>query len=167
MIEKEQKFLFTAEIFPEGFERTLILQGYFAKDKGNQCRVRIQRFKDCFKSFLTLKKDIDSGLIERKEYEIEIDNDLAFEIMQDCQCMMIKERRFKDNISIDNYIQHSFLKIVEIEFKDVMEPIPDYCGKNVSKKCKNINYIVAKGMKKLYTNDFMIQYYKNISKWRV
>jgi len=127
MIEKERRFNLKSgtklkELITDA-ERSEILQGYFATEGNNHCRVRIQKCGDNLDCFVTLKsKTAEVGI--REEYEVRIDFRTALQIMESSVCVTTKTRYETDAYIIDVFGKCNYI-VVEIEDNKV---VPDFCG---------------------------------------
>lgn len=117
MIEKERRFIYNQDFIEDGFEKHVILQGYFAHTERNHCRVRIMSNKFGYlTSKLTLKSKTKEAT-ERVELEFDISLIDAFEIMNHCECVVIKNRYIcggSESLVIDDF-PDSQRTIVEVE----------------------------------------------------
>jgi len=117
VIEKERRFIYNQDFIEDGFEKHVILQGYFAHSENNHCRVRIMSNKFGYlTSKLTLKSKTKEAT-ERNEFEFDISLMSAFEIMKQCECVVMKNRYIcggNESLVIDDF-PDSQRTIVEVE----------------------------------------------------
>jgi len=117
VIEKERRFIYNQDFIEDGFEKHVILQGYFAHSENNHCRVRIMSNKFGYlTSKLTLKSKTKEAN-ERNEFEFDISLMNAFEIMKQCECVVMKNRYIRggnESLVIDDF-PDSQRTIVEVE----------------------------------------------------
>jgi CYTH domain-containing protein len=120
-------------------EKFIILQGYYANTNKNTCRVRIQKdINGVYTSFLTLKTTtLDVGI--RDEFEFKIDNDMAFEIMEKCNSVLLKKRCVSKNMAIDFLDCSSRIDKIFIEIEN-NDYIPSFCGEDVTRLNTSYEY---------------------------
>ena len=131
MLEKERKFILK-ELPKEGAVDCIkhIKQAYLFLDGPNHLRVRIQNDE----AFLTYKSII-SDLI-KKEYEYQIPMSDALELYEMTKIRVEKVRystTFKGNV-VDMDVYKDGRMVVEIEYEDELDELPDYCGEEVTGK---------------------------------
>lgn len=131
MLEKERKFILK-ELPKEGAVDCIkhIKQAYLFLDGPNHLRVRIQNDE----AFLTYKS-IVSDLI-KKEYEYQIPMSDALELYEMTKIRVEKVRystTFKGNV-VDMDLYKDGRMVVEIEYEDELDELPDYCGEEVTGK---------------------------------
>ena len=131
MIEKERKFILK-ELPKEGAVDCIkhIKQAYLFLDGPNHLRVRIQNDE----AFLTYKSII-SDLI-KKEYEYQIPMSDALELYEMTKIRVEKVRystTFNGNV-VDMDVYKDGRMVVEIEYEDELDELPDYCGEEVTGK---------------------------------
>lgn len=117
MIEKERRFIYNQDFIEDGFEKHVILQGYFASTENNHCRVRIMSNQFGYlTSKLTLKSKTKEAT-ERNEFEFDISLMNAFAILKRCECVVVKNRYIcggNESLVIDDF-PDSQRTIVEVE----------------------------------------------------
>lgn len=143
MIEKERKFLLKEmPVLGSYFkEPKMIQQGYLMLDEGRQLRIRIVNDYDCY---LTYKETITPEM--KREYEYKIAYEDAIIMYETCRFKLEKKRFttvYKEyHVDIDIY--PSGKQVVEIEYENELEEIPEYCGKEITGKKEYSNIWMAK-----------------------
>lgn len=131
MIEKERKFLlkFLPELGEYFKSPKNIKQGYLMVNDGKNLRIRIVNDKSCY---LCFKQDISKD--SKYEFEYLIPERDGKELYELAEFKLEKKRyitTFKyHKVEIDVY--PSGLGIVEIEFSEDLESLPEYCGEEVT-----------------------------------
>jgi CYTH domain-containing protein len=145
MIEKERKFLlkYLPQLGDYFKEPQFIKQGYLLFDKGKQLRIRIindNYYQLCF------KKKINQE--EKFEIELDVSRKEGSELYSMCECKLEKKRfkTFFHDYKVDIDIYPSGLSVVELEFNENLDKIPDYCGQEITgiKEYSNL-YLAKKG----------------------
>jgi CYTH domain-containing protein len=127
MIEQERKFLLLS--MPKTDSTIKIKQGYLMFDDNKHLRVRII---DDRKAYLTFKTIHTSKV--RTEYEYEIPLSDAIQMLNNCNCRLEKIRHktsFEGSI-VDIDIYPNGLSVVEIEYENELDKLPDYCGQEIT-----------------------------------
>lgn len=143
MIEKERKFILKRMPVLGDYFKTpkTIKQGYLMIEGTRQLRIRIVNDYDCF---ITYKETIDAQT--KREFEYTIAYEDAIIMYETCRYRLEKKRFttvYKD-YKIDIDIYPSGKQVVEVEYKDEMAEIPDYCGKEVTGNKEYSNVWIAK-----------------------
>lgn len=130
-IEKERKFLLEVGFYPKDliFHVREIEQFYLFIGKNDQLRIRVLDNKWAYIAY-----KYGQSSLERQEFEYEIPLEDARAMMALTKISLNKTRhtaKMGNNI-IDIDIYPDGLKIVEIEYKDELNSIPDFCGKEVT-----------------------------------
>ncbi len=116
---------------------------------GTQLRIRIYDDKS---AYICYKRNI-LGTVSRMEYEYKIPLEDAMEMWNDCVVRLEKTRhrlKYKGNdVDIDVYPDGTI--VIEVEFKNDSNEIPDYCGEEITndKKYSNINIALENSRKSL------------------
>lgn len=131
MLEKERKFILK-ELPKEGAVDCIkhIKQAYLFLDGPNHLRVRIQNDE----AFLTYKSIVSDFI--KKEYEYQIPMSDALELYEMTKIRVEKVRystKFKGNV-VDMDVYKDGRMVVEIEYEDELDELPDYCGEEVTGK---------------------------------
>jgi len=131
MLEKERKFILK-ELPKEGAVDCIkhIKQAYLFLDGPNHLRVRIQNDE----AFLTYKSIVSDFI--KKEYEYQIPMSDALELYEMTKIRVEKVRystTFKGNV-VDMDVYKDGRMVVEIEYEDELDELPDYCGEEVTGK---------------------------------
>lgn len=164
MIEKERRFIYNQDFIEDGFEKHVILQGYFAHTERNHCRVRIMSNKF---GYLTSKLTLKSKTKESTErVELEFDTSLidAFEIMKHCECVVIKNRYIcggNESLVIDDF-PDSQRTIVEVEGDVCDEVIANegMFGNEITDI--NVSYEEAKSLTDKYGIDKIVDTFRTL-----
>jgi len=127
-------------------EPVIIKQAYLLLQGPKHLRVRIIDDKT---AFMTYKEIVSS--VEKKEYEFPIPISEANELYENATHKLIKKRycsKFNDN-QVDIDVYPNGLQVVEIEFEEELNEIPDYCGEEVTgkKEYSNIGFALSGEMK--------------------
>lgn len=155
MVEKEKKFLL--KYMPElGSYLKLpknIKQGYLMTHDDKQLRVRITNdfhYEICYKQNISKE--------ERYEFEYIIPKEQGTKLYKLAEFKLEKKRftTLYKNYKVDIDIYPSGLSVVEIEFKDQFNEIPDYCGLEVTGQNKYSNIELAKTGKEIWNPDLII-----------
>jgi CYTH domain-containing protein len=143
MIERERKFLL--KYLPDLGEYfktpQKIKQGYLLTNKKKHLRIRITNEHFCH---ICYKQKISKET--RYEFEYLIPKEEGFKLY-DLAEFKLEKNRF---VTVYNYnkvdidVYPSGLAIVEIEFNDTLNSIPDYCGKEVTGIKEFSNIYLAK-----------------------
>lgn len=150
--EIERKFLLNIEEFLEGIHSGVIVpnkifticQGYMNRDIDKTIRIRMQTCLETLEmnSTLTIKgKSSEDGLI-RKEWEYNIRNEDAIEMMNLCSGIVKKNRYVVGRFEVDIFEEeHNVPHIVEIELSNTMETVelPCWVGQEVTGDPKYYN----------------------------
>lgn len=147
MIERERKFLLNPDWEKDVSEapRVTIQQGYLMLEENNQLRVRIITGREGDKrGYLCFKRC--NTAIERLEFEYQIPVVDAYALMQLAKIKLIKERISvkTDKYTIDVDFYPDGLVVVEVEFAEGVEYIPDICGKEITGVKEYSNIEIAK-----------------------
>lgn len=131
MLEKERKFILK-ELPKEGAVDCIkhIKQAYLFLDGPNHLRVRIQNDE----AFLTYKSIVSDFI--KKEYEYQIPMSDALELYGMTKIRVEKVRystTFNGNV-VDMDVYKDGRMVVEIEYEDELDELPDYCGEEVTGK---------------------------------
>lgn len=131
MLEKERKFILK-ELPKEGAVDCIkhIKQAYLFLDGPNHLRVRIQNDE----AFLTYKSIVSDFI--KKEYEYQIPMSDALELYEMTKIRVEKVRystTFNGNV-VDMDVYKDGRMVVEIEYEDELDELPDYCGEEVTGK---------------------------------
>jgi len=131
MLEKERKFILK-ELPKEGAVDCIknIKQAYLFLDGPNHLRVRIQNDE----AFLTYKSIVSDFI--KKEYEYQIPMSDALELYEMTKIRVEKVRystKFNGNV-VDMDVYKDGRMVVEIEYEDELDELPDYCGEEVTGK---------------------------------
>ena len=157
--EVERKFLLDVSRFEQLIQSGLlvpekklsILQGYLSVDPERTVRVRItettdelsfvSRLKRYFfgsstktNSFLTIKSKSTPDGLSRNEWEYQIDNLEAVEMISNCIGVISKERFVIGRFEVDFFRNVDVPAVVELELKDESEivDIPEWVGVEVT-----------------------------------
>ena len=144
MIEIERKFLLKNTNFKkEAFDQHHIKQGFLSTHKKRTVRVRIQDDQ----AFLTVKGQSSKDGLMRFEWEREIGNKEAENLLKLCKNSIIDKVRYK--VKVDNHVfevdeffgDNEGLLIAEVELNSIDETFskPNWLGKEVTGKKKYYN----------------------------
>lgn len=145
MIEIERKFKVRSEIFKTQAKRSFFIkQGFLNSDKNRVVRVRLSDGK----GWLTIKGKSSKDGMERFEWEKEISENDAEELLNICELPLIEKRRFL--VEHENHIfevdefygDNEGLVIAELELsnKDEKVNLPPWIGEEVTGE---VNYYNA------------------------
>ena len=158
MQEIERKFLVTSEAFKsEAHKRTRIVQGFLNTNPERIVRVRIQGND----GFITIKGKSNKSGLSRFEWEKQISQAEAEELLHLCEPGIIEKTRyevFSDNhtFEVDDFMaENEGLIIAEIELGSENEPFskPEWLGKEVTGEVKYYNSKLSKNPFKNWTNE--------------
>lgn len=158
MQEIERKFLVTSEAFKsEAHKRTRIVQGFLNTNPERIVRVRIQGND----GFITIKGKSNKSGLSRFEWEKQISQAEAEELLHLCEPGIIEKTRyevFSDNhtFEVDDFMaENEGLIIAEIELSSENEPFskPEWLGKEVTGEVKYYNSKLSKNPFKNWTNE--------------
>lgn len=138
--EKERKFLLKNPDIIIDCKNQIISQGYLMLEGDKQLRIRVI---NNYNAYLTYKKE---HTLFRDEYEYAIPLQDGLELLASTNIKLMKRRYtiFKNkeyDIIVDVY--DSGLAVVEIEFENEIENIPDYCGEEITGKPEYSNIQIA------------------------
>jgi len=158
MQEIERKFLVTSETFKsEAHKRTRIVQGFLNTNPERTVRVRIQGND----GFITIKGKSNKSGLSRFEWEKQISQAEAEELLHICEPGIIEKTRYEiysDNhtFEVDDFTgDNEGLIIAEIELDSENEPFskPEWLGKEVTGETKYYNSQLSKKPYKNWTNE--------------
>lgn len=158
MQEIERKFLVTSEAFKSAaHKRTRIVQGFLNTHPERTVRVRIQGND----GFITIKGKSNKSGLSRFEWEKQISQAEAEELLHLCEPGIIEKTRyeiFSDNhtFEVDDFMaENEGLIIAEIELGSENEPFskPEWLGKEVTGDVKYYNSNLSKNPFKTWTNE--------------
>lgn len=158
MQEIERKFLVTSEAFKsEAHKRTRIVQGFLNTNPERTVRVRIQGND----GFITIKGKSNKSGLSRFEWEKQISQAEAEELLHICEPGIIEKTRYEiysDNhtFEVDDFIgENEGLIIAEIELDSENESFskPEWLGKEVTGNVKYYNSNLSKNPYKTWTNE--------------
>ncbi|MEP3837526.1 MAG: CYTH domain-containing protein [Algibacter sp.] len=144
MIEIERKFLVTSNAFKaEAFKATRIIQGYLNSNKERAVRVRLKGEQ----GYLTIKGASSKNGLSRFEWEKEIPNNEAQELLNLCEPGVIDKIRYEVKVGLHIFEVDTFfgdnegLIIAEVELKNENEAFekPNWLGEEVSGQIKYYN----------------------------
>jgi CYTH domain-containing protein len=134
--EIERKFLVEGDFIDQAEESLDIIQGYLSLDKERTVRVRIQNEK----AFLTIKGKSNASGLSRYEWEKEIDQSEAQELLKLATGSLIEKIRYR--IPVGNHVfevdvfsgENEGLILAEVELQSETEAFekPKWLGKEVS-----------------------------------
>ncbi|MCD6092224.1 MAG: CYTH domain-containing protein [Bacteroidales bacterium] len=134
--EIERKFFVKGDFISQAEESLLITQGYLSLDKERVVRIRIQNEK----AFITIKGKSNASGLSRFEWEKEIDQKEALELMKLVVGSPIEKIRYR--IPIEKHVfevdvfsgKNEGLILAEIELSSEAEVFtkPSWLGKEVS-----------------------------------
>lgn len=135
-LEIERKFLVEGDFIDQAEERLVIIQGYLSLDKERTVRVRIQNER----AFLTIKGKSNASGLSRYEWEKEVDQSEAKELLKLAIGSSIEKIRYC--IPVGNHVfevdvfsgENEGLVLAEVELQSESEAFekPDWLGKEVS-----------------------------------
>lgn len=149
MQEIERKFLVTSEAFKsDAHKRTRIVQGFLNTHPQRTVRVRIQGND----GFITIKGKSNKSGLSRFEWEKQISQAEAEELLHLCEPGIIEKTRYEissDNhtFEVDDFMaENEGLIIAEIELGSENEPFskPEWLGKEVTGDVKYYNSNLSK-----------------------
>ncbi|MEM0517525.1 MULTISPECIES: CYTH domain-containing protein [Aequorivita] len=158
MQEIERKFLVTSEAFKnEAHKRTRLVQGFLNTHRERTVRIRIQGND----GFITIKGKSNKSGLTRFEWEKQISQAEAEELLLLCEPGIIEKTRYE--ISIDNHTfevddfigENAGLIIAEIELDSENEPFskPEWLGMEVTGEVKYYNSNLSKNPFKNWKNE--------------
>ncbi|MBP3407510.1 MAG: CYTH domain-containing protein [Bacteroidaceae bacterium] len=136
-LEIERKFLVTDESYKAmAFRSDRIAQGYLCREGGNSARVRVRGDK----GYITIKGPSMDGGISRFEWEKEIPESEAWELLKLCHGGIIDKRRYlvecgAHTFEVDEfYGDNEGLTVAEVELGSADEEFerPAFLGKEVT-----------------------------------
>lgn len=136
-IEIERKFLVTDDSYKAmAFSTNRIAQGYLCREGGNSARVRVRGKK----GYITVKGPSLDGGLSRYEWEKEIPESEARELLKLCHGAIIDKCRYLVNyeghiFEVDEfYGDNEGLTVAEVELKSTDENFekPPFLGKEVT-----------------------------------
>ncbi|MBN1113353.1 MAG: CYTH domain-containing protein [Bacteroidales bacterium] len=147
LLEIERKFLVSGEFKDAAFKSKHIIQGYLCDQENRQVRIRIIDNK----SFITIKGGLELDGISRFEWEKEIPNDEALQLIKLCEGRIIEKIRYYINhqgkvFEVDEFKGKNLgltLCEVELDSSDESIDLPKWIGKEVTgdKRYYNISLI--------------------------
>ena len=140
MIEKERKFILK-HLPSDLYHMERILQGYLMFDGNKHLRVRII---DDNIGFITIKTIVSDTTKIEYEYEIPLEDAIELMNSTDITLRKVRYKTLFDGNLVDIDIYENGLSVVEIEYQDQLNNIPDYCGKEITGKKKYSNIRIAK-----------------------
>tara|TARA_R110002012_G_scaffold42572_6_gene115844 strand:+ start:4252 stop:4725 length:474 start_codon:yes stop_codon:yes gene_type:complete len=149
MQEIERKFLVNSEAFKsEAHKRTRIVQGFLNTHPERTVRIRIQGND----GFITVKGKSNNSGLSRFEWEKQISQAEAEELLHLCEPGIIEKTRYEiysDNhtFEVDDFMgENEGLIIAEIELQSETESFqkPDWLGKEVTGDVKYYNSNLSK-----------------------
>ncbi len=149
MQEIERKFLVTSEVFKsEAHKRTRIVQGFLNTNPERTVRVRIQGND----GFITIKGKSNKSGLTRYEWEKQISQAEAEELIHLCEPGIIEKTRFEISVGdhtfeVDDFMgENEGLIIAEVELNSETEPFskPDWLGTEVTGDVKYYNSNLSK-----------------------
>lgn len=158
MQEIERKFLVTSEAFKnEAHKRMKIVQGFLNTHPDRTVRVRIQGND----GFLTIKGKSSKSGLTRFEWEKQISQAEAEELLLLCEPGLIEKTRYEissgdHTFEVDDFMgENEGLIIAEIELSSETEPFskPEWLGKEVTGNVKYYNSNLSKNPFKTWTNE--------------
>ncbi|WP_410006676.1 CYTH domain-containing protein [Aequorivita nionensis] len=158
MQEIERKFLVTSEAFKnEAHKRTRIVQGFLNTHPERTVRIRIQGND----GFITIKGKSNKSGLSRFEWEKQISQAEAEELLHLCEPGIIEKTRYEiffddHTFEVDDFMgDNEGLIIAEIELDSETEPFskPEWLGKEVTGDVKYYNSNLSKTPYKNWTNE--------------
>ncbi|MEH6764325.1 MAG: CYTH domain-containing protein [Aequorivita antarctica] len=158
MQEIERKFLVTSEAFKnEAHKRTRIVQGFLNTNPERTVRVRIQGND----GFITIKGKSNKSGLSRFEWEKQISQAEAEELLHLCEPGLIEKTRYEissdsHTFEVDDFIgENEGLIVAEIELSSETEPFskPEWLGKEVTGDVKYYNSNLSKNPFKSWTHE--------------
>lgn len=134
--EIERKFLVTGEYKSQAFAHSRIVQGYICSARGRTVRVRLRDGR----GYLTIKGASDTAGMSRYEWEKEISQKEAEELMKLCEEGVIDKTRYlvrsgSHVFEVDEfYGDNEGLVMAEVELASEDEPFdrPAFIGREVT-----------------------------------
>ena len=134
--EIERKFLVTGEYKSQAFAHSRIVQGYICSARGRTVRVRLRDGR----GYLTIKGASDAAGMSRYEWEKEISQKEAEELMKLCEEGVIDKTRYlvrsgSHVFEVDEfYGDNEGLVMAEVELASEDEPFdrPAFIGREVT-----------------------------------
>lgn len=134
--EIERKFLVTGEYKSQAFAHSRIVQGYICSARGRTVRVRLRDGR----GYLTIKGASDAAGMSRYEWEKEISQEEAEELMKLCEEGVIDKTRYlvrsgSHVFEVDEfYGDNEGLVMAEVELASEDEPFdrPAFIGREVT-----------------------------------
>jgi CYTH domain-containing protein len=135
-LEIERKFLVKGDFIDQAEESLLIIQAYLSLDKERTVRIRIQNEQ----AFLTIKGKSNVSGLSRYEWEKEIDQSEAKELLKLALGKVIEKIRYripvgKHVFEVDMFSgENEGLVLAEVELQSEAEVFekPEWLGKEVS-----------------------------------
>ncbi|MBT0607061.1 CYTH domain-containing protein [Aequorivita echinoideorum] len=158
MQEIERKFLVTSEAFKnEAHKRTRIVQGFLNTNPERTVRVRIQGSD----GFITVKGKANKSGLSRFEWEKQISQAEAEELLHLCEPGIIEKTRYEISFAdhtfeVDEFLsENEGLTIAEIELQSENEPFekPEWLGAEVTGDTKYYNSHLSKNPFKHWKNE--------------
>ena len=149
MIEIERKFLVKSQDFKSGStSKTLFIQGYLNTDPERSIRIRIQNKS----AYLTIKGKSNASGLSRYEWEKEIPQEEAKELLNLCEPGIIEKYRYLVPVGghifeVDEFLgNNEGLILAEIELKSENEYFqkPKWLGEEVTGNIKYYNSYLSK-----------------------
>lgn len=141
-MEIERKFLVRGDFHKEAVSAYRIIQGYISSEAGHTVRVRLRDKQ----GFLTIKGPSFDGGLSRFEWEKEITQDDAMQLLQLCGEKIDKTRYLVPfaghTFEVDEFLgDNRGLVVAELELKAVDEPFekPYWLGEEVTGQKKYYN----------------------------
>ncbi|MFN3755443.1 MAG: CYTH domain-containing protein [Flavobacterium sp.] len=151
MIEIERKFLVTSDAFlREAVNSYRISQGYLNTNPERTVRVRLKDKK----GYITIKGKSNAEGTTRSEWEYNIPESDAKELLKVCEPVIIEKVRYEipyghHVFEVDVFLgSHQGLVIAEIELSDADEsfPKPEWLGEEVTGDNKYYNAFLSKSV---------------------
>lgn len=158
MQEIERKFLVISEAFKsEAHKRTHIVQGFLNTHPERTVRVRVQGNE----GFLTIKGKTNKSGLSRFEWEKQISQAEAQDLLHLCEPGIIEKTRYEvdfegHTFEVDDFTgENEGLVIAEIELSSETEPFskPKWLGKEVTGNIDYYNSNLSKNPFKTWTNE--------------
>ena len=153
--EIERKFLVESDEFKSlSFKKTYLKQGYLNSDKNRAVRVRITDEA----AFLTIKGKSNESGTTRFEWEHEISQIEANQLMALCEPGIIEKNRFYHHVGdhvfeVDEFLgNHKGLVLAEVELNHETEAFekPNYLGTEVTGDGRYYNSNLSKNLSKFW-----------------
>jgi CYTH domain-containing protein len=94
--------------------------------------------------FITIKTIVSDTTKIEYEYEIPLEDAIELMNSTDITLRKVRYKTLFDGNLVDIDIYENGLSVVEIEYQDQLNNIPDYCGKEITGKKKYSNIRIAK-----------------------